>query len=97
MLDFIIIAIISVIVAIGVQSGGKSSDGDDKKRTVVVKGMTSGHCKTKVEQCIKELGGATAKVNLKKKTVTVYLERAISNKQIQTAIEKAGYEVLEIR
>lgn len=59
--------------------------------------MTCEHCKNRVEQCINDIDGAAAKVNLKKKQAIVSLEKDISSEQIQAAIEKAGYEVVEIR
>lgn len=43
--------------------------------------------------------GSTAvkKKNLKKKQAVVSLEKDVSDEQIRTAIEKAGYKVAELR
>lgn len=44
-----------------------------------------------------EIDGAAANVNLKKKQAIVSLERNISDEQIRSVIEKAGYKVVDIR
>lgn len=67
------------------------------KKTLIVEGMTCDHCKNRVEKCINEIDGAAAKVNLKKKEAIVSLEKGIGDEIIRAAIEKAGYEVVEIR
>lgn len=67
------------------------------KKTVIIEGMSCEHCKNRVERSINDLDGAAAKVNLKKKEAVVSMEKEISDEQIQVAIEKAGYQVIEIR
>lgn len=67
------------------------------QKTVIVEGMTCEHCKSWVEKSINDIDGAAAKVNLKKKEAIVSLEKEISDDEIRTAIEKAGYRVVEIR
>lgn len=67
------------------------------KKMVVVEGMTCEHCKNRVEKCINEIDGAAAKVNLKKKEAVVSLEKEVDDERIRTAIENAGYKVIEIR
>lgn len=67
------------------------------KKVVIVEGMTCEHCKDRVERCIDAIDGAAGKVNLKKKEAVVSLEKEVSDEQIRTAIEKAGYQVAEIR
>lgn len=67
------------------------------KKTVIVGGMTCEHCRNRVEKCINEIDGAAAKVNLNKKEAVVSMEKEISDEIIRAAIEKAGYEVVEIR
>lgn len=66
-------------------------------KTVVIEGMSCENCKNRVEQRINEIDGAAAKVNLKKKRAIISLEKDVSDEQIRTVIEKAGYEVIEIR
>lgn len=67
------------------------------KKTVIIEGMTCDHCKNRVEKSINAINGAAAKVNLKKKEAIVSLETDVSNEQLRTAIENAGYRVVEIR
>ena len=66
-------------------------------RTVIVEGMTCDHCRNWVEKSINDIDGAVCKVNLSKKEAVVSMEKEISDEQIRTAIEKAGYRVVEIR
>lgn len=84
--------------------GGSSTPVKKKKlkevtatKTVVIEGMSCENCKNRVEQRINEMDGAAAKVNLKKKRAIISLEKDVSDEQIRTVIEKAGYEVIEIR
>lgn len=65
-----------------------------KQRTVVIEGMTCEHCKTRVESRLNELDGVSARVNLKKKTAVVSMEKDVADEVIQKAIENAGYEVV---
>lgn len=67
------------------------------QKTVIIEGMTCEHCKNRVEKCINDIDGAAAKVNLKKKEAIVSLEKDVEDEQIRAAIEKAGYQVKEIR
>ena len=67
------------------------------QKVVIIEGMTCDHCKNRVEKSINEIDGAAAKVKLKKKEAIVSMEKEIGDEIIRTAIEKAGYEVVEIR
>ncbi|MBO5208340.1 MAG: heavy-metal-associated domain-containing protein [Lachnospiraceae bacterium] len=85
--------------------GGGSTVKPKKKRlknvvvqkTVIIEGMTCEHCKNRVERCINDIDGVAGKVNLKKKQAIVSFEKDIEVEQIRTAIEKAGYKVIEIQ
>lgn len=67
------------------------------KKTVIIEGMTCENCQYRVEWSINAIPGAAAKVNWKKKEAIVSLGKEISNDVIKAAIEKAGYQVVEIR
>lgn len=67
------------------------------KKTVIINGMSCKNCKNRVEQRINDIDGASAKVNLKKKQAVISLAKDVSDEQIRSVIEKAGYEVVEIR
>ena len=67
------------------------------KKTFIVEGMTCENCKARVERVINDMDGLVAKVNLKKKEVLVSMEIEVSDEEIKAAIEKAGYEVIEIK
>lgn len=67
-----------------------------KQRTVIVEGMTCEHCRSRVESCLNELAGVSARVNLKKKTAIVSMETEVSDDVIRAAIEHAGYQVESI-
>lgn len=68
-----------------------------KQRTVVIDGITCEHCKARVESRLNSLDGVLAKVNLKRKTAVVSMEKDVEDEVIKKAIENAGYEVIEIR
>lgn len=88
----------------GCCGGGSSVKAKKKKlknvvarKTVVIEGMTCDHCRNRVERGLNEMEGVSAKVNLKKKQAVVSMEKEVSDGQIRTVIEKAGYEVLHIK
>lgn len=63
-------------------------------KTYTVEGMTCENCKARVERYINDIDGAVGKVNLKKKELTVSMEREIPDDEIIAAITKAGYQVI---
>ena len=68
-----------------------------KERTVIIEGMTCEHYKARVESRLNSLDGVSAKVNLKRKTAVVSMEKEVEDEEIKKAIENVGYEVIEIR
>ena len=68
-----------------------------KQRTVMIEGMTCEHCKACVESRLNALDGVSAKVNLKRQTAVVSMEKDVEDEVIKKAIENAGYEVIEIK
>lgn len=67
------------------------------RKTIIIEGMTCDHCKNRVERFLNEMVGVSATVNLKKKQALVSMEREIPDEEFRALIEKAGYEVVEIR
>jgi len=62
--------------------------------TLQVEGMSCNHCVNSIEGAVKGLG-ATAKVDLSAKSVTVsYDENKISLETIKETIEDQGYDVV---
>ena len=68
-----------------------------KQRIVIIEGMTCEHCQARVESKLNALDGVSARVNLKRKTAVVSMEKEVEDEEIKKAIENAGYEVIEIR
>lgn len=67
------------------------------KKTLVVDGMSCGHCEKAVKESLGELEGVTkVEVDLDKKLVEVEGENLVDN-LIKEAIEDAGYDVIEIK
>lgn len=67
------------------------------QKRVQIEGMTCEQCKNRVEDALNRLEGVSAKVNLKKKTAVVSMEKEIEDMQLQKAVEQAGYKVIQIR
>lgn len=66
------------------------------EKTVHIEGMHCENCKNRVERAINRIDGAVGKVNLKKKTAVVSLERAVSDEEIRKAVEVLDYKVVRI-
>lgn len=67
------------------------------RKTIIIEGMTCDHCKNRVERYLNDMEGVSATVNLKKKQAVVSMEREVSEEELRKVIEKAGYEVVEIK
>ena len=67
------------------------------KKTLLVEGMSCGHCENAVKNALKELDGvAKVEVDLSAKKVEVEGE-GLNDILIKGAIEDAGYDLIEIR
>lgn len=66
------------------------------KKTLLVEGMTCGHCEKAVKNALGELSEVkSVEVNLSTKKVIVEGEDLVDDK-LREAIDEAGYKVLEI-
>jgi copper chaperone CopZ len=54
------------------------------------------NCKNRVERAINRIDGAAAKVDLKRKTAVVSLDRDVSDEEIRKAVEELDYKVVMI-
>ncbi|MFI7638843.1 heavy-metal-associated domain-containing protein [Nonomuraea sp. NPDC049400] len=63
--------------------------------TYTVKGMTCGHCVSSVKEEVGEVAGVTSvEVDLASGLLTVESDSPVAAAQIVTAVEEAGYEVV---
>ncbi|MBR6801315.1 MAG: heavy-metal-associated domain-containing protein [Eubacteriaceae bacterium] len=85
----------------GCCSGGtyienKKLDNVIGKKIVKIEGMTCDKCVARVTRMINEIDGASAKVNLRKKEAVVSYSSEISDDELTSKIENAGYTVISI-
>ena len=67
------------------------------KKIVAVEGMHCEHCAASVEKAVSAVAGVSgAKVNLKKKNVTVSMDQPVDNALLAKAIEEAGFQPGEV-
>ena len=67
------------------------------RRVLQIEGMHCENCRNSVEKAINELEGAAARVDLKKNTAEVVMEKEIPDDLLVRAVEKAGFQVKAIR
>jgi len=67
-----------------------------KQKTLIVEGMSCGHCSARVAKALNAIDGVEAEVNLEKKTAKVELSKEVSNETLKRAVEEAGYQVTDI-
>lgn len=71
--------------------------GNKKTKTITIEGMSCGHCAKRVEEVLKGVDGVKyAKVNLEAKNAEVTLKTDVPNDALKSAVEEAGYKVIEI-
>ena len=66
-------------------------------KTILIEGMSCGHCSARVEKVLNQIDGVTAIVSLDEKSASVTLNKDISDETLKIAIEDAGYEVTSIK
>jgi len=66
-------------------------------KTLVIEGMTCGHCAAHVERALNALLGVLAKVDLQRKEARVEAAAEVSDDILRQAVQNAGYEVVAIR
>lgn len=67
------------------------------KKMVRIDGMMCENCEARVERYINEIPGAACRASHKKNHAIVSYEKEIDDDAIRAAVEKAGYQVLEIQ
>lgn len=75
----------------------KKLDNVVEKRTFSVEGMSCQNCVNRVMEAVNSIDGLSGVVNLKKGLVTVSMDHPVDNDIIKRAIEKAGYQVIEVK
>ena len=68
-----------------------------KKDSLVVEGMSCGHCKNAVEKAVTALAGVVlAEVNLAEKTLTLEFDTdKVTLDKIKEAVDEEGYTVVD--
>ncbi len=67
-------------------------------KTIIIEGMSCGHCTARVQKALETLEGITAvTMSLEQKSAEITLDQEISNQLLTQTITDAGYEVVEIR
>ena len=67
------------------------------EKTLIIKGMSCGHCSARVEKVLNSIEGIDAKVELETNSAKLQLTHPISNELIKAAVDNIGYQVVEIK
>lgn len=66
------------------------------EKTVYISGMMCAHCAAHVEKALTSIEGVSAKVELENKLAKVTMTAPVTDEQLKSAVEGAGYEVTKI-
>ena len=66
------------------------------EKTMVIKGMSCGHCSARVEKVLNAIDGVEATVDLESNSATVKLSADVSNEVLKNAVDGIGYTVVEV-
>ncbi|MBF4694330.1 cadmium-translocating P-type ATPase [Fusibacter sp. Q10-2] len=76
----------------------KIQEDNEMKKEMLIEGMSCGHCKMRVEKALNGLEGVeNAEVALEEKKAFVTLSSDVDDVILKTAVEEAGYEVVEVK
>jgi P-type Cu+ transporter len=67
------------------------------EKTLIIKGMSCGHCSARVEKALNAIEGVEAKVDLESNSAALKLTQDVSDETLKTAIDNVGYEVVEVK
>ena len=67
------------------------------EKTLLIKGMSCGHCSARVEKVLNSIDGVEAKVDLESNSAKLLLSKEVSNEIIKASVDNIGYEVVEIK
>lgn len=68
------------------------------KKTIMIEGMSCGHCVGRVEKALQGLDGVTSvQVDLAGKCAVVELSQDIANEVLVEVIDEAGYDVTSVQ
>ncbi len=65
-------------------------------KTLIIKGMSCGHCAARVEKVLNKIDGVEAVVDLESRSAKVNLTQNVSDEQLKDAVENTGYKVTDI-
>lgn len=77
-------------------SSNHEKEETDMKKTIIIEGMSCGHCSARVEKALRALEGVEASVDLEAKTAHVTVTGQVSDEALKEAVEEAGYQVVSI-
>jgi len=66
------------------------------EKTLIIKGMSCGHCSARVEKVLNAIEGVEAKVDLENNSAKLTLSHDVSDEVIKKAVDDIGYEVVEV-
>jgi copper chaperone CopZ len=67
------------------------------EKTLLIKGMSCGHCSARVEKALNAIEGVEAKVDLESNTAKIKLTHDVSDEMLKTAVDNVGYEVVGVK
>ena len=67
-------------------------------KTILIEGMSCGHCSKRVEETLKSIKGVkSVSVSLEENKADVVLKLDVDDEILKTVIEDAGFEVVDIK
>lgn len=67
-------------------------------KTIIIEGMSCGHCSKRVEDALKSVKGVKSiEVDLEEKKAVVVLKGEIENDVLKSAVEDIGFKVVDIK
>ena len=67
------------------------------EKTLLIKGMSCGHCTARVEKALNKIDGVVAVVDLDSNSAKLTLTKDVSDETLKTAVDNVGYEVVGVQ
>lgn len=99
-MSFSSLFVVGNALRVSLEKDGKKQETDktgDIKMKVIIEGMMCKHCQARVKEVLTNISGVSeVDVNLENKTATLKTDGSVTENDVRSVIENAGYEIISI-
>ena len=67
------------------------------KKKILIEGMGGAYCINRITNALKKIGAISINISIEEKAAAILIGENVTDKMIESIIEKAGYHVVKIQ